>query len=207
MIRLSAVLLLALLSVPACKRSRTTSSQPGQPQNVAKIDACSLITREEVSVVQSTTISDTKGSETSDGSRLVTQCYYASTGPNLSVSLALTQPDSTKAGAPSPREYWQQIFGPYRHPAKEEDKEREEAEETQRKGGDERGEEGEERKNPPKKIDGVGEEAFWAGSRFGGALYVLQKNYILRISVGGPADQVSKIDKSKALAQKALSRL
>ena len=45
--------------------------------------------------------------------------------------------------------------------------------------------EDEERKVPPEKIDGVGEEAYWSGTRFGGALYVLKKNFIVRVSVGG----------------------
>ena len=60
---------------------------------------------------------------------------------------------------------------------------------------------------PPTKIDGIGEAAYWMGSRVGGALYVLKKDAFIRISVGGADTQEAKIDKSKALAQKALDRL
>ena len=45
------------------------------------------------------------------------------------------------------------------------------------------------------------------GSPAGGLLYVLQNDYLVRISVGGTGDEQSKLEKSKALAQKALSRL
>ena len=67
---------------------------------------------------------------------------------------------------------------------------------------------GEEEKSiPPKKIDGVGDEAFWIGNRVGGALYVLKKDAFIRISIGGPDNEESKIKKLKALAEKALPRL
>lgn len=68
-------------------------------------------------------------------------------------------------------------------------------------------EEEEEEAAPPQKIAGVGDEAFWTGSRVGGALYVLKGSTYLRVSVGGAGDQQSKINKSKALARLALKRL
>jgi len=71
------------------------------------------------------------------------------------------------------------------------------------------GVEGEEKEKrvPPKRLDGIGKEAYWSGNRFGGALYVLAKDAIVRISFGGPGSADDKLAKSKALAQKALSRL
>jgi hypothetical protein len=65
----------------------------------------------------------------------------------------------------------------------------------------------EERGRPPKKIEGVGDDAFWSANRMGGALYVLKDNVFIRISIGGPEPEESKIEKTKALAAKALSRL
>jgi hypothetical protein len=169
----------------------------------SKIEACSLLTKEEVGAVQATTISDTKSSEGSDGVYLIAQCYYAATGPNLSVSLAVTQPDPKNPAALSPREHWKQTFGRF-----DNEKEAEIKEEEQRNEKKERGhEEEEEKATPPKKIEGIGEEAFWAGNRVGGALYVLKGDVFIRISVGGPGDEQSKLEKSKQLAQKALSRL
>lgn len=40
-----------------------------------------------------------------------------------------------------------------------------------------------------------------------GALYVFSKNSILRLSLGGPEDEETKIKKLKALAQNAINRL
>ena len=60
---------------------------------------------------------------------------------------------------------------------------------------------------PPERVRGVGDEAFWTGSRIGGTLYVLKGNSYLRISIGGAADQPTKMKRSKVLAQKAVARL
>jgi hypothetical protein len=60
---------------------------------------------------------------------------------------------------------------------------------------------------PPKKIDGLGDAAYWTANRMDGALYVLKNNAFIRISVSGPDKEEAKIDRSKALAQKALSQL
>jgi len=158
-----------------------------------------LITKEEVGAVQGTTISDTKSSEGSDGTYLITQCYYAATGPNLSVSLAITQPDPRNPTTRSAREQWEQTFGRFEN-------EKEEVKGEEEKKGRGREEE-EERTTPPKKIEGIGEEAFWAGNRVGGALYVLKGDVFIRISVGGADKEETKLEKSKNLAEKALSRL
>lgn len=203
--------LLLLLLCDGCKKSQqagsVTAPSPLQQTVSAelKIEACSLITKEEVDAVQSTTISETKSSEGPVGEYLITQCYYAATGPNLSVSLAVTQRDLKNSSAASPREEWEEIFGGFDRENKANNK----PEELQREGEKGRGREEEEGENkqPPRKIDDVGEAAFWSGSRFGGALYVLKKDVILRISVGGPDNEETKIEKSKTLAQKALSRL
>ncbi|HEY4758096.1 MAG TPA: hypothetical protein VIH43_06030, partial [Chthoniobacterales bacterium] len=63
-----------------------------------------MITREEVGAVQATTVTDTKSSETTDGNHLITQCYYATSGLNLSVSIAITQPDPANPTSRSARE-------------------------------------------------------------------------------------------------------
>jgi hypothetical protein len=197
------------LALAGCKRAASVTASTPAPQpsarEVHKIDGCSLITKEEVGTIQNTTVTDAKGSEQSDGSHLITQCYYATTGTNLSVSIAVTQFDPNNVAAPSAREYWEQTFGRFRK--EETETEKKEHEEkgapSTRGGGREESEEG----TPPKKMDGVGEEAFWAGNRVGGALYVLKGDVFFRISVGGPGDEQTKLEKSKQLAQKALSRL
>jgi hypothetical protein len=201
-----------VLAVTNCKRTAPIGSSTPRPQSasersgreVRRIEGCSLITKEEIGAVQKTIVTDAKGSETSDGRHLIAQCYYATTGTNLSVSIAVTQFDPNNVAAANPRDVWEETFGRFR----KEETETEKKEGLQKDAPSARRgrEEGEER-TPPKKIDGVGEEAFWTGNRFGGALYVLKGDVFIRISVGGPDDQETKIEKSKTLAQKALSSL
>jgi hypothetical protein len=88
-------------------------------------------------------------------------------------------------GGRNPSESWQDIFH---------------REATRKK------EEGEGEKEPLK-VEGVGDEAYWTGTRVGGALYVLKGNSYIRISVGGAGDQAAKIEKSKKLAESVLKRL
>ena len=90
-------------------------------------------------------------------------------------------------GGRDPSESWKEIFDREKVPERKK-------------------EEGEEAKEPLK-VEGIGDEAFWTGNRVGGALFVLKGDAYIRISVGGAGDQAAKIDKSKALAEKALRRL
>jgi len=71
-----------------------------------------------------------------------------------------------------------------------------------RRAGDEK-----EQGSAPKKIEGLGDDAYWVGNRFGGILYVLKGDAFISIGVGGTDDQETRLKKSKALAQKALQRL
>jgi hypothetical protein len=195
------VFLLVLLT--SCKPSApaplSNSSQPSprSARPTEKIEACALITKEEVGAVQGTIISNTASSESASADYLMTQCYYASIGPNLSVSLAINQADPKNPSSTSVREYWRQTFGRfYKEGSEKETREKGRVGEGQR-----------EETGPPKRIDGIGEEAFWSGNRFGGALYVLKGDVFIRVSVGGPDTEETKIEKSKTLAQKALGRL
>jgi hypothetical protein len=63
------------------------------------------------------------------------------------------------------------------------------------------------KKDPPRPIPAVGDEAFWTGDGRAGALYVLSAPVVLRISVGGAKEEGERIDRSTALARAALRRL
>ncbi len=67
--------------------------------------------------------------------------------------------------------------------------------------------EGARRKEPPEPIEGLGDEAFWAGNEKIGALYALKGNSYIRLSLGGGDDKLTRIKKSKELAQIVLKRL
>jgi hypothetical protein len=209
---ISATYLLVVLSYAACKRADETSSlqtpSPVQQKKALEqsarvepaIPACSLITNEEVAAIQNATITEAKGSAGPSGNLVMSQCYYSAKEPNMSVSLAVIQPSPRSSTGSEAKDYWDKTMRASSEQS---------AGETQREERNQKSERGEEeeKKNPPKKVDGVGDEARWSGNRFGGELYVLKRNVILRISVGGPDTEETKINKSKALAEKALSHL
>jgi hypothetical protein len=120
------------------------------------------------------------------------------------VSLALTQGNLRDPSKRRPKDYWRDTFGRFDREAQEHegDREKRESIREQSPAKDE-----EEKSTPPRKVEGLGDEAYWASNRVGGVLYVLKKNIFIRISVGGPDNDETKLSKSKALAQKALDRL
>ena len=204
-------LLAATLLLAACKESRqnrtVSTSPPMAQQKPAEtavaiepaIPACRLVTTDEVGGIQGATITDTKSSAGPSGGLIMSQCYYSAKEPNKSVSIAVIQPSAKSLSGAETRDYWASTFGRFAQGSLGSD------EGKDQKLGETRAEE--EKRTPPKKIDGVGEEAYWSGNRFGGALYVLKGNVILRVSVGGPDNEEAKINKSKAIAEKALERL
>ena len=176
----------------------------GQESGAAKFDVCALITKEEIGTIQGSPVADAKSSGRSDRGLRVSQCFYITAEFNRSVVLNVTQAEPDSRERREPKDFWKETFGQYSGEAKEREGDKEKRESLREQG---RGKGEEERSIPPKKIDGVGDEAFWIGNRVGGALYVLKKDAFIRISIGGPDNEESKIKKLKALAEKALPRL
>jgi hypothetical protein len=167
----------------------TQARPPGPAESVsvsAKVDACALLTSQEIESVQGEAVKETKLSGKAATGFSISQCFFTLPTFTNSVSLLVAQ-KGEGAGAQNPKSFWRQTFHEPRRGNEEEEKEKDSV--------------------PPKKIKGIGEEAFWTGSRIGGALYVLKGDTYIRVSVGGPSNQASKINRSKALAQKALARL
>ena len=189
------------------KDSTTSSPSAGpisslSPAQVApKFDACALITREEVQALQGSPITDVKSSGNDEGEFRVSQCFYNAAEYSKSVSLAVTQSNPDRPGHRTPKDFWRETFGRFSGDEAASEKEKKETPEPRREKGEE------EKSTPPKKIDGLGDEAYWTGNRLGGALYVLKKDSFIRVGVGGPDSPEMMISKTKALAEKALSRL
>ncbi len=184
-----------LIASPACKKREMPRlvTSADQESNQAQIDVCRLITNQEIEAIQGSPIKDTKSSARSGAGFRVSQCFYTAAEFSKSVSLAVMEKDPDHQAKRSPKDFWEETFGRYDNNRKESDRARSE---------------GEERESiPPKKIEGIGEEAFWASNRFGGILYVLKGDTFISISLGGTDNEDTKIQKSKALAQKALQRL
>ena len=166
---------------PQLSATPATSAIPAAPGTETAPDACTLLTKEEIQAVQGEPFQDTKPSQKVAAGLSVSQCYFEL--PTAANSIVLTVTRKAEGGR-DPGQSWQDMF----HREKESEKHDEKVAE-------------------PQKIDGLGEEAFWTGTRVGGALYVLKGNCYIRISVGGAGDQAQKIEKSKALAESVLKRL
>ena len=177
---LFACLCLSLISSGCIKRPDATITR----------DACSLVSKEEIELVQQTLIKDANSSERSDGTFRISQCLYTAAEFSKSVNVALIQANPGERSKRSPRDFWKEKFDPYQN------------EEPKTNRSDEK-----EQGAPPKKITGLGDEAFWVSNRFGGILYILKGKAFISIAVAGADDEETKLEKSKILAQKALQRL
>ena len=204
----------ATAASPAIGGSPVASSQNGEPAATtsgttgkAKVDACALLTSPEIQSVQGEPLKETKASGSTEKGFVVSQCFFTLPTFNNSISLVVTQ-KGEGAGARDPKEFWEATFDKESEGEKEKEHDKQSAKEREKEKARGKGREEEEEEAPPaQRITGVGDEAFWTGSRVGGALYVLKGSAYLRVSIGGAGDQQSKINKSKALARLALKRL
>ena len=195
---LSLLCSLSLVLAGCEKRAKTQPvSGTSQESAQAKFDVCELLKKEEIEAIQGSPIKETKSNRRPEGAFRVSQCFYTAAEFSKSVSLAMIQRDPDQPAERGPKDFWKERFGHYSGEEKESDKDKRETQPKEEK----------EESIPPKKIEGVGEEAFWTGNRFGGVLYVLKGDAFISVSVGGPDNEETKINKSKALAQKALQRL
>ncbi len=199
------MLLIATFLFAACKKSpfppQSTEQQPF-PHTETKVDPCALITGAEVGRIQRANIIGTQLTEVPTGQFVTSQCYYTSAEPDCSVTIAIIQRDPARMTTGSIHQYWQEVYVASGEPAQEQENGREVGKET-RDGGKEEDQKG----VRATKIDGIGEGAYWSGNRFGGVLYTLHGEKIVRVSVGGPSKTEEKLEKSKALAEKAIAQL
>ncbi|MEO7970621.1 MAG: hypothetical protein ABI698_04925 [bacterium] len=163
-----------------------------------------MLDSKEIQTVQGEAVKETKLSGQAGGGLQISQCFFTLPTFSNSISLLVAQ-KGDGADAKDPRDFWRETF--QKGSAGEKERERDKKDRDKDKKAGSRGEEEEDEGAPPQKVAGVGDDAFWIGSRVGGALYVLKGSAYLRISIGGSGDQTSKINKSKTLAQKAIARL
>ncbi|MFN2508245.1 MAG: hypothetical protein ABR589_05680 [Chthoniobacterales bacterium] len=170
---------------PAEAQKSPAQPAPAVSPNEPTIDACSLLTSEEIQGVQGEAESERKPTPRSGGDLSVSQCFFTLPTFSKSISLQVVQRGTGKQ-AREPRQVWEETFHkPQPTPARELEKKVE----------------------PPVKVDGLGDEAFWLGNRNLTALYVLKGDLYIRVSVGGPDDVPTKMKKSTDLAQMIMKRL
>jgi hypothetical protein len=178
-----------------CSKPKTDQSATSpQPANTPKatsttngIDACSLLTSQEIETILNAPLKGAKPSVNAQGGVTVSQCYFLLPVASDSVVLTVTQM-TEGASSQSPKESWDEMF----HREKEKENAREEEES---------------KAPPPEQVAGLGDEAFWAPRRFGGVLYVLKGNRSITITVGSGGNQETKLQKLKSLAEMVLKRL
>lgn len=169
----------------SCSKKESTATSPASDAAPAPVDACALLTSEEIVSVQGEPVQQTTPTTQMSGGFAIAQCYFALPTHTNSIVVTVTQPATSDTRALSA--HWSEMF--------------------HLSGGAER-EAGEKKeKTPPREVPGLGEQAYWTGSPMMGALYVLQGNRFIRISIGGPGEVDTKINKSEALAEFILKRL
>jgi hypothetical protein len=186
---LCALALLVALAVGCSKSDQEAAAPSAQPSPTAEtraaatpmppIDTCTLLTSEELQATQGEALSSTKPSTQQMQGLAMYDCFFTLPTFTNSVSLSVTQsgsgPDAIDA-----RQSWRDILAKSKGKASP-------------------------KVDPPKVIEGVGEEAFWTGDERIGALYVLSGARYFRISDGGAPE--GKIEKSRALAEAVLRKL
>lgn len=198
--RLLCCLLLAGL---ACKAG---SSGEGGGANLSGGRVCELLSDADIKDIQGEAVSERQGSERATGQLIASQCFYRLPTFNKSISLEVIRP-APGGAAGAVGEFWEQRFRRGADEGEEEREKRGEAgneNERARPGGREKEEKEGSRPEP---VEGVGDEAFWAGDQINASLYVRKGDIIVRLSVGGPESRPDKIKKTKVLAGQVLRHL
>jgi hypothetical protein len=231
------LVLCALVPAPGCgagggaqnanaTRTAATPSPSPAPTAAAAIPrsaTCALLSDEEVREVQGEAPTGAQGSEHFAGGLSMSQCLYLLPTFSRSVILEVVRaaPD---APAGALMVYWRKRFHPEavegrererelkeeRERKREEQLERERAAGQVREGGHEGGEEegGEEEEDErPRRVRGLGQEAYLTASRRGATLYVLKGDAVVRVALGGAEEGDARLKKAAALAGKVLKRL
>ena len=168
---------------PAEKADAATPSAGGIVSQTAAMDACALLSKEEIASIQGEAPANTQLIGHTEGGLAVSQCNYLLPVGANSVSLRLVQ-RAAGPGARDPKQVWQDTFhatGPEAENAKK-------ARQLQH-------------------VERVGEDAFWLGNRKTGGFHVLKGNSYIRITAGGDEDLDAKIAKCSTLAEFVLPRL
>jgi hypothetical protein len=147
-----------------------------------------LISKEKIESIQGSPLTETKSSRHSGKGFVVSDCYYAAKDLVKSVSLTVTEADPNASPKGDVKDYWEKTFGEEEQAPNESEREKEEGEKYV----------------APKKIEGLGDEAFWSGTGLNRALYVRKGDRFICVTIGSSADTEANIQKLKTLAAEAL---
>jgi len=181
-----------LIAVAGCSESDSPTERKGpkvpevaaarQPET--PLDACSLLTAEEIQAALGEAPQTTKADRKVEGGFVISQCYFTLPTASNSFTLRLVQRGDGPE-AREPHKVWKESF----------------ASELVEKAVAER------KKAPPERVLNLGDEAFWLGGPKIGGLYVLKGYRYIRLGVGGEDNQPIKIELATKLAHSILARL
>src|SRR5207237_10609989 len=103
------------------------------------------------------------------------------------IILDLEKPDTKQSRKSSTKDFLREKYGPYNGNQKERD-EKPETKSAEKEQGP-----------APKKIDGLGDDAYWVSNRFGGVLYVLKGDAFFYVVVVGTVDEDGILVQSRVL--------
>ena len=152
-------------------------------------DVCGLLSKEDIQTVLQVSISETKAVGGADGPILISQCFYMTAPATPIVTLAVTSNKPGYSAEKSIREHWKEMFSPDAEREKEERVEKSLERESEKK---------EHPKFPPRQVEGLGQQAYWAQ----GTLFILNDDSVIRLSLGGTDDEEARLAKAKTLGQK-----
>ena len=170
-------------SPPPSEQTDAPDGEPAAHPGQAAMDACKLLTNEEIASVQGEAPTRSQLVGQSDGGLSVSQCNFLLPAGWNSMAVRVVERGNGPQ-ARDPKEVWQETF--HNIPPEVE---------TARKA------------RKPQKVDGVGDEAFWLGNAKTGGLHVLSGDRFIRVSVGGQEEVSAKIAKCSKLAESVLPRL
>ncbi|HEX8456176.1 MAG TPA: hypothetical protein VF656_02545 [Pyrinomonadaceae bacterium] len=183
----------------------TNASAPGATSAPA-LDACALLTSDDIKAVQGEAVKESKPSRrTSEFD--VAACFYTTPTFIKSVSLEVTRRGGSSR---SVHDFWEEQVeksGEEMEREREAERARERRGETKQEREREREEEREREAKQPRRLKGIGDEAYWVNTNANSTMYVFKKDALLRISIGGTDNEETRMKKIKTLAERALARL
>lgn len=176
------------------------TNERGFPPSVdGNVSVCALLTSKEIEAAQGEPVKETRSTLQLAGGMNLLQCVFHTPTAAKSVSLEVATVNRSNSSAATPRKFWRNQF----HASDLREKEQP----TDARPGKGLMIEAQNEERKPRRIEGVGQEAYWVGNPVTGILYVLQGDVFLRLSVGGIPNESARLEKSKALARAAIRRL
>ncbi len=165
-------------------------------------EPCDLLSSSDISSVQGEPVSAATGDKKTNGSFVISECFYKLPTFNKSVSVDVM---SAGGNSDAASEFWNKRFHNVDPDTDELEARTDAAPKNSNTGHAEADED--RLKSPPVPVPGLGDEAFWTGSQINGSLYIRHRSDIIRLSIGGSDDQSVKIEKAKILGARVLSKL